>query len=229
MHTHNRTVIVALGGSIIHPDGIDVAFLKKFKKFLATYLRRGTKFVLVIGGGKLCRDFQNAAHKVSRLTDNDKDWLGIHVTRLNGHLIRTIFREVADPVMVDARHKLSRLACPVTVAAGWRPGWSTDYVAAALANDFNAGEYVVAGKPAFVYDKNPDEFRNARPYRALSWKRYRAMIPAKWVPGAHAPVDPIAARFSNGRGLKAIILDGRNLPNLKRYLDGREFDGTVIE
>ncbi len=229
MHTHNRTIVVALGGSIIHPDGIDIAFLKKFKAFLTPYVRRGTKFVLVVGGGKLCRDFQNAAHEVSQLKDEDKDWLGIHVTRLNGHLIRTIFRAVADPVMIDARHKVLRLTHPVTVAAGWRPGWSTDYVAAALAHDFNAGEYVVAGKPAFVYDKNPDDFKGARPYRALSWKGYRAMIPAKWVPGAHAPVDPVAARFSAGRGLKAIILDGRNLANMKKYLDGKEFDGTVIE
>lgn len=119
-----KIVVVALGGSIIHPDGIDVAFLKKFKKFLVPYLRHGMKFVLVIGGGNLARHFQDAAHKVSRLTDEDKDWIGIHATRLNGHLIRTIFREVADPVMIDARHKLPRLARPLTVAAGWRPGWS---------------------------------------------------------------------------------------------------------
>jgi uridylate kinase len=87
---------------------------------------------------------------------------------------------------------------------------------------------VVAGKPAFVYDKNPDEYKGARPYRALSWKRYRAMIPAKWSPGAHVPVDPVAARFSATHHLQAVILDGRNLANLKNYLEGKMFNGTVI-
>ena len=66
--------MIALGGSIIHPDGIDVQFLKDFKKFLAPFLRRGTKFVLVIGGGKLSRNFQEAAERVSnKVTDEDKD------------------------------------------------------------------------------------------------------------------------------------------------------------
>ena len=223
-----KPVVIALGGSIIFPDKIDITFLKKFKKFLAPFLRRGMKFVLVIGGGKLARQFQDAAHAVAPMADEDKDWIGIHATRLNGHLIRTIFRAVADPVMIDTRHKMSRLTHPLTVAAGWRPGWSTDYVAAALAHDFGAGEYIVAGKPAFVYDKNPDEYPNARPYRALSWKRYRAMVPAKWVPGAHAPVDPVAAKFSDEHRLNAVIVDGRELENLKRFLEGKEFDGTVI-
>ena len=42
------TVIVALGGSIVHPGEIDIAFLKKFKAFIAPFLRRRVKFVLVI-------------------------------------------------------------------------------------------------------------------------------------------------------------------------------------
>jgi uridylate kinase len=228
-----KTVIIALGGSIIHPEsGIDTAFLKKFKKFLAPFLRRGIKFVLVVGGGNLARRFQVAAHAVAPLADEDKDWIGIHATRLNGHLIRTIFRDVADPVMIDARHKLRRLTRPVTVATGWRPGWSTDYVAAVLAHDFGTKRFIVAGKPAFVYDKNPDQHHGARarprPHRSLSWEQYRKMVPAKWKPGAHAPVDPIAARFSDEHRLSAIVLNGRDITNLRRCLMGKEFNGTVI-
>ena len=56
----SKTVVVALGGSIVHPDGIDVQFLKDFKKFLAPFLKRGTKFVLVIGGGKLVAQFSGS-------------------------------------------------------------------------------------------------------------------------------------------------------------------------
>src|SRR5271167_3140346 len=134
----SKTIVIALGGSIVHPDEIDTDFLKKFKKFLAPFFRRrgakgGVRFVLVVGGGKLARRFQEAAHSVSRLADEDKDWIGIHATRLNGHLLRTIFRDVADPVMVDARRRIAAPKYPVTIAAGWRPGWSTDYVAMQLA------------------------------------------------------------------------------------------------
>ena len=105
----NKTVVVALGGSIVHPDGIDVVFLKKFKKFITPFIKNGTKFVFVVGGGTLSRRFQEAAERVTKVTDEDKDWIGIHATRLNAHLLRTIFRDVADPVIIDIRGRLTKL------------------------------------------------------------------------------------------------------------------------
>ena len=143
----SKTVVVALGGSIVHPDGIDVQFLKDFKKFLAPFLKRGTKFVLVVGGGKLVAQFSGSGREgEQRVTDEDKDWIGIHATRLNAHLLRTVFREVADPVVIDMRGRIKKPKYPVTIAAGWRPGWSTDYVAMRLAADFGVHEAVIAGK-----------------------------------------------------------------------------------
>jgi uridylate kinase len=223
-----KTVVVALGGSIVHPDGIDVQFLKDFKKFLAPFLKRGTKFVLVIGGGKLSRNFQEAAEKVAKVTDDDKDWIGIHATRLNAHLLRTVFREVADPVVIDIRGRIKKPKYPVTIAAGWRPGWSTDYVAMRLAADFGVHEAVIAGKPAHVYNKDHAKHADAVPFHELTWREYRKLIPAKWVPGLHAPVDPVGAALGAREGVKAIIIDGRNMANFAALLNGKEFKGTII-
>jgi uridylate kinase len=224
----SKTVVIALGGSIVHPDGIDVQFLKDFKKFLAPFLRRGTKFVLVVGGGKLSRNFQEAAGQVSRVTDEDMDWIGIHATRLNAHLLRTIFRDVADPIVIDIRGKIKKLRAPVTIASGWRPGWSTDYVAMRIAADFGVGEAIIAGKPAHVYNKDHAKFNDAVPIHELNWREYRKLIPAKWKPGLHAPVDPVGAALGAREGVKAIIIDGRNLQNFGALLNGKEFKGTII-
>jgi uridylate kinase len=235
----SKTIVVALGGSIVHPDGIDTAFLKKFKKFLVPFLRRGKRFILVVGGGRLARRFQDAAHAVSRLADEDKDWIGIHATRLNGHLLRTIFREVADPVMIDHRptladlRRLKKSPYHITIAAGWRPGWSTDYVAMQLATDFGAGEAIIAGKPAHAYDKDPSKYPpgragGAKPFRELSWRDYRKLIPRKWSPGLHAPVDPVGAALGAREGVRAIIIGGRNLANFAALLKGKDFQGTII-
>ena len=224
----SKTVVVALGGSIVHPDGIDVKFLKDFKKFLAPFLRRGTKFVLVIGGGKLSRNFQEAAEQVSRVTDEDKDWIGIHATRLNAHLLRTIFRDVADPVVIDIRGRIKKLKHPVTIASGWRPGWSTDYVAMRIAADFGAHEAIIAGKPAHVYSKDFTKHADAMPFNELTWREYRTLIPAKWKPGLHAPVDPVGAALGAREDVKAIIVDGRNMKNFAALLNGKEFKGTII-
>ena len=229
-HKFGNTIVVALGGSIVYPDTINVSFLKKFRKFVLQHIKKGKKFIIVQGGGQLCRLFQGAAHEVSPLMNDDKDWLGIHVTRLNGHLLRTIFRDVADPVMMDARGKIKKLKYPVTIAAGWRPGWSTDFVAAAVACDLHVPDYIVAGKPDHVYDRDPHGKggEKAKPFDGMSWRKYRKLVPPKWVPGSHAPVDPIAAKLSSERKLKAIILDGRDLKNLENLLDGKAFEGTVI-
>ncbi len=224
----DKTVVVALGGSIIHPDGIDTAFLKKFKAFIAPFLRRGTRLVLVVGGGTLARRFQEAAGKVAGVNDEDKDWLGIHATRLNAHLLRTIFRNVADPVVIDARYRIKKLRLPVTIASGWRPGWSTDYVALQLAADFRTREVIIAGSPSHVYSKDHARYADAKPFNKLTWREYRKLIPRKWKPGLHAPVDPVAAALGEKAGLRAIVIDGRNLKNFAALLNGKEFRGTMV-
>lgn len=225
----SKTVVVALGGSIVHPDGIDVQFLRDFKKFLEPFLRRGTKFVLVVGGGKLSRNFQEAAARASRtVTDEDKDWIGIHATRLNAHLLRTIFRDDADPVVMDERGKIKKLRAPVTIASGWKPGWSTDYVAMRIAADLGVPEAVIAGRPAHVYNKDHAKYPDAVPFHELTWRNYRKLIPTKWKPGLHAPVDPVGAALGAREGVRAIIVDGRDLRNFAALLNGKEFKGTII-
>lgn len=228
-HNFKKTVVIALGGSIVCPDGIDIRFINNFKKIVAPIARGGTRFVIVVGGGRISRVYQDAAAKMTILTDEDKDWIGIHATRLNAHLFRTVFRRTADPAIIDQRHKTKKLRYPVTVASGWRPGWSTDFVTAALAHDFDIQEFIVAGKPDGVYTKDPDKNKGARRVDKLSWRRYRKLVPKDWKPGLSSPVDPVAARYAEKHGLQAIVLDGRRLTNLENLLKGREFNGTIIE
>ena len=227
-HKFSKTVIIALGGSIVYPQEINSGFLKKFRGLVLRFIRNGYKFVIVVGGGHSARLFQVAANKVVSVTDEDKDWLGIHATRLNAHLLRTIFREVANPVIIDKRRKLQRLTHPVTIAAGWHPGWSTDYVALALAADFGAKETIISGKPNHVYDRDPGKYKDAKSFDGLSWREYRRLIPKKWKPGLHAPVDPVAAALGEKKKICAIIVDGRDLKNFEHLLLGKNFTGTMI-
>ena len=222
------TIIVALGGSIVHPDDINTAFLKDFKKFLTPFIAKGVKFVIVIGGGSLARRFQDAASKVSRVADEDKDWIGIHATRLHAQLLRTMFHNMADPVVIDSRRKISRLKYPITIASGWRPGWSTDYVSLQIAADHGIHEVVIAGKPAHVYDKDNAKYADAKPFQKLSWRDYQKLIPRKWKPGLHAPVDPVGAALGKKEGIRAIIVDGRDIKNFHSLLNGVDFKGTII-
>lgn len=222
-----KKIVVALGGSIVHPDGIAARFVADFRRFIEKFVKKGFRFVIVVGGGRLARTYQEAAERVAPLADNDKDWLGIHATRMNAHLIRTVFRNIANPVIINTRGKVKKLDYPVTVSGGWQPGWSTDYVAVALAEDFKVPEVVIVGKPDYVYDKDPHAFKNAQPLPEISWKDYRKLIPKKWTPGFHSPVDPVAAKLGEEQAIKALVVSG-DLKNLENLFSGKDFEGTLI-
>ncbi|MDO8664792.1 MAG: hypothetical protein Q7K44_04595 [Candidatus Liptonbacteria bacterium] len=246
----SKTVVIALGGSIMYPEAIDISFLKKFRKFILKKLHNGSRFIIVTGGGRIARIYQEAADKVVKISDEDKDWLGIHSTRVNAHLLRTIFREVADPVIIDSHNKMKKLRYPVTIASGWRPGWSTDYISIAIAEHFKVKEAVIAGKPSYVYPvrgRAPQGARSTRllaraasngvhdnqldkqhPYKEISWKEYRKLIPAKWKPGLHSPVDPVGAKLAEKKKIAAIIINGKDLKNFEQMLSGRKFNGSII-
>lgn len=235
-YNFGKVVVVALGGSIMHPDKIDIVFLKNFRKFILKWIRRDKKFVIVAGGGSVARDYQKAANSVIKLSNEDKDWIGIHATRLNAHLLRTIFRREANPVVVDSRskikttnYKLKTKNYKLTIASGWRPGWSTDYISLKIADSFKIKEAIIAGSPAFVYTHDPKKRKNVRPIKKLSWRDYRKLIPSKWVPGSHAPVDPIGAKLAGSRKLAAIIIKGTDIKNFDNLLAGKEFKGTIIK
>jgi uridylate kinase len=237
-HRFDKTIVIALGGSILFPENVDIKLLKDFRSFIMGWRKR-KQFVIVIGGGRPSRIYNDIASRIVHVSDEDKDWLGIHVTRANSQLLRTIFCDVADPVVIDSEEKAKRLSIrggsvfggkyPVTIGSGWRPGWSTDYVAFAIAKKLGVREVVVAGKPAYVFDKDFTKHKNAKPLAEISWKDYRKLIPSKWKPGAHAPVDPIAARLAVASKIKGIVLNGKNLKNLDKLLKGEEFRGTIIQ
>ncbi len=224
-----KNIVIALGGSIVFPNEVDVVFIKKFKRLIEGQALGGKKFVIVVGGGYLSRLYQKASREIADLSDKDKDWIGIHATRANAQLLHAIFGKLAEPIVFDKRWKLKKLQYPVTIGSGWRPGWSTDFVTSAIAGDLGIGEFVVAGKPDHVYSKDPLKYKNAEVFEHLTWKEYRRLVPAKWIPGASAPVDPVAARFAERNKLKSIVVDGRQLDNFSRLLDGKPFNGTLIE
>jgi len=223
-----RTVMISLGGSIIVPDEIDVEFLKGFKKVIMDFVEKGNKAIIVCGGGKTCRRYQDAAAKVSNLRNEDLDWIGIHTTRLNAQLIKTLFLGIVNEKVIHNPNEKIDFKEKVLIAAGWKPGFSTDYDAVRLAKNFNVKTVVNMSNITYVYDKDPNGNDDARPIKKISWKDFRKIVGDKWDPGFNAPFDPIAAREAEKLGLKVIILKGTDLANFKNFLDEKEFNGTVI-
>jgi uridylate kinase len=223
-----KTIVLSLGGSLIYPKDIDVEFLKKFKTTILEFTKKGYRFAIYCGGGKLARNVQRAASKLSKLSNEELDWLGIHATKLNAQLLKSVFKGesenfiIKNPIMKIPFHK------KVLVAAGWMPGWSTDYDAVLLAKNLGVTQVINMSNISHVYDKDPKKFKTAKKLDKLTWTNFSKLVGKKWQAGMNAPFDPIAAKEAQKSKMKVYII-GKDLRNLKNLIKGKDFKGTVIQ
>ena len=223
-----KTFVISLGGSIIIPDAINVAFLKKFRRLILEFVKKGYRFILVAGGGRVNREYNKAAQQITKIKPVDLDWLGIAATRLNAELIRVIFSDHAFERVVYNPTKKVKTNKNIIVGSGWRPGCSSDKDTVLLAQNFKAKEVINLFDKDYVYDKDPDKFKDARPLKNIAWVQYLKIIGRRWQPRLSTPFDPEASKLAWKSGIKVIILKGMNLKNLADYLAGKKFKGTVI-
>lgn len=223
-----KTFIISLGGSLIAPpEGIDWKFLKSFRTLILKQIKKGQKFYLVAGGGATCRKYNEAASKIKKIKPSDLDWLGIHASRLNAHLIKTIFSEQAHQKIIKNPTIHMTNNKKIIVGGGWKPGWSTDYVATIIAQEYNVNTVINLSNIQYAYDKDPKKYKDAKKIEKIDWKNFRKIVGNKWTPGLNMPFDPIASHKAELLKLKVIIA-GRNLKNLSNILENKKFKGTII-
>jgi uridylate kinase len=232
MANGREKIVISVGGSLIVPNGgIDSTFLQELNKFIREELAKNEKlqFFLITGGGMTTRRYQAAARDVvgHQLTADDLDWIGIHSTRLNGHLLRTIFRDIAHPIMIDDYSIIQKPTEQVIIGAGWKPGWSTDFDAVLTCEDYGARTIINLSNVSRVCDKDPKKFKDAKPIDKISWTDFRKLTGDKWIPGMNLPFDPIAAKKAQELRVKVVLM-GKDFDNVRKYFDGKEFVGTVI-
>ncbi len=220
-----NTLIISLGGSLIVPDEINISFIKELKKIILNNLTY--RFIIVVGGGKTCRDYQDVARSITHPTEDDLDWIGIAATHLNAELLRSVFGSHAyEKITVDPSKKI-RTTKKIIIAAGWEPGHSTDYDAVCLAKTYNATTIINMTNVDYLYTKNPKGHPDAQRITKASWSKMQSIVGTEWKPGLHRPFDPIATKLAAKLGLKLIII-GQDTNNLRSVLENKNFKGTII-
>lgn len=232
-NNYSETIVLKLGGSLIVPNGgLDVPYITEFYNFIRKQVKEhNRRFFIFPGGGKLSRHYIDAGAKITGqgLTGEDLDWLAIHVTRLNAHLFRTIFRDLAHPRIIDNYDFIEKTSCPIIIASGWKPGWSTDYNSVVLANDYRVKTIVKMSNIDYVYDKDPKVFPDAKKIEKMKWADLQKLVGTKWVPGKSTPFDPIATKLAAESELKVLFVHGKDFENADKAISGKKFAGTIVQ
>ena len=235
--------VLSVGGSIVSPAEPDTAFLTAFAAMIRSWLNEDTqrRLILVVGGGAPARLYQNSYRSVCSLSsagsgehsliqydNNEADWLGIMATRLNAQLLKAVFSDVCtDPVVCDPTADFN-FTGRILVAAGWKPGFSTDTDAVYLAERFGAKTVVNLSNIEKVYSDDPKKNPAAKPLDDILWKDFLHMVGEEWVPGKNCPFDPVASKKADKAGISVICAGGKDINNMLAILNEKPFLGTLI-
>ncbi|MSU75199.1 MAG: UMP kinase [Candidatus Magasanikbacteria bacterium] len=225
----NSYKILSVGGSIIiPPTGFDISFLKKFRELIVSEVKKGQRFILVIGGGATCRQYQKGLRDAIDASDVVQDWIGIYTTQFNAQFVRLLFGDHAHNEIITNPTKKTNTKKSILVAAGWKPGTSTDGDAVLLAKTYGAKEVINLSNVDYVYDKDPRTNPGAKKFDNLTWKEFRKIVGDKWTPGANVPFDPVAAKEADKLGLTVKFVKGTELEKVRSVLNNTAVLGTVI-
>lgn len=222
--------ILSVGGSIINPpSGFDIPFLKKFRKLILDEVKKGQKFILVIGGGASARNYQQALAKVTKVPKTDLDWMGIAATNINAKFVQLFFGDHAYKDVISDPRKKVKTNKSIIIAAGWKPGCSTDNDGVLLAKTYGVKHMLNLSNIAYAYDKDPNKYKSAKKIESMDWATFiKEVVGTEWDPGKSLPFDPIASKTAKKIGLSVSILNGTDLANVKKALNDKKFNGSYI-
>lgn len=231
------TKVLSVGGSIVVPEKPDTDFLCKFIAMIRNWLNEDSqrRLILVVGGGGPARIYQNAYREIVSASDgassdsSEADWIGIMATRLNAQLLKAALGDLCPQEVVYNPTTVDEFHGRILVAAGWKPGFSTDNDAVLLAERFNADTVVNLSNIEKVYTDDPRKNPDAKPIDSISWAEFRKMVGDDWTPGKNTPFDPIASKKAQDLNLTVICAAGKNIENIRSILDGKQFEGTEIK
>ncbi|MGM5481970.1 MAG: UMP kinase [Nanobdellota archaeon] len=223
-------IVFSLGGSLIIPEGvISTKFLMDFKELIKNVVKQGNRAIIVTGGGSICRMYNDAAEKMAEPSETDLDLMGIAATKLNAELLRILFGEMSHKSIIKDPTQEFMLEKEVVMASGYKPGNSSDKVAVMLAKKFNSDYVINMTNIDMVYDADPKVNNEAKPIKEIAWNDFLSITGDKWSPGKNVPFDPVASKLARDNNINVAILNGNNLENISKFLNGQEFVGTLIK
>jgi|Deesub1362A_J573_1020465.scaffolds.fasta_scaffold06380_3 uridylate kinase len=218
--------VLSLGGSIVASPGINLDFIREFASLVTKLRREGYHLAIVVGGGRVARDYIQAARGLGA-SESFCDELGILATRMNARLVIAALGDEAYEHVPESIEEIEEWD-KVIVMGGTTPGHTTDAVAAMLAAKLGAELLVNATNVDGVYSDDPRKNPEAKKYERISVEELIKLVGNEHRAGISAILDPKAVRIIKEHRIKTVVVKGE-LQRIEAALRGGEHRGTEIE
>ncbi|EGQ43501.1 MAG: putative uridylate kinase [Candidatus Nanosalina sp. J07AB43] len=189
----NETIVYAVGGSIVQ-ENLDQL------QDLASALQSDKQVVIVTGAGDLNR-YQTA----SSGNKGEKDLIGIKATRLHAQTILTEMDETYGKIPETPEEiKEAASTGQNIVMGGLVPGYSTDAVAATVAELLDAKLYIATTVDG-IYTDDPQKNQEAEKIDSINISRLINMVSGENKPGTYSVIDESAARIIQRSKIKTLV------------------------
>jgi uridylate kinase len=220
-------VVISLGG-IFFSDA------EKLKKVAAAFdeLAQSHDLCVVTGGGERAREYIKLARELGA-NEAICDYLGIALTRINAKLLIAALKNAYPEPFLDYRDVAlakARDSAKIAVMGGVNPGYTTDTVAAILAEYLNADLLINVTSVDGIYDADPRKYPSAKKYDRLSAKELVALtMKEELKAGSRIVIDPVAAKIIERSGIKTIVINGENPRNIVDAVKGKHRGTEIVE
>ncbi|MEM0143894.1 MAG: hypothetical protein QXL94_08175 [Candidatus Parvarchaeum sp.] len=207
--------VISLGGSFLFDKKKDTSLL--FNELI----KLDEKFLVITGGGPIAREYINFG-KEFNLNEKELHTIGIKCTHINAWVMSKAFK--ADYVDEDPRK--IRIKNKITLTGGYLPGWTTDTCSAYAAVSTHSKVIFNMSKESGVYNKDPRKFKDVKLLKQLNFEKLYTLTKGERVPGMNFIFDPMAAKICKKNGIEVVVTN--DIEDIKRYLENKEINGTII-
>ncbi len=220
-------VVVSIGGSILVPGENDAEFIGKLAKMLKE-VSKEVQLAIVCGGGKTARYYAGIAKDLGGST-YEQDILGIAATRMNAQLLMLALGEMPDAVITDPE-ELAKASQPgkIVVMGGTVPGHTTDAVSSMVAAAMKADRIINGTSVDAVYTADPRKDPNAKKIPKMTIDELAEIVYKEHGASKSSVFDPLGVKLAKENRMDILMIDGRNLDELKNAILGKPINGTFV-
>ncbi|MEK6909612.1 MAG: UMP kinase [Candidatus Aenigmatarchaeota archaeon] len=223
-------IVISLGGSVLTKE-LTAEHFKKHIDVVNTLTKRH-KLILVIGGGKVCREYQKIGKELGA-GEKERDFIGIVATHLNastfvsglgnkGYLVKW------KPLKGTVKEIKKNFGRKIVVCGGYDVGTSSDYDASYFAKLVKADLLINVSNVSGVYSEDPKVNPNAKKFDRLSHDEFLKIIQKNaQIPGEYRLFDLKAAKLIKKFKIRTILIDGNNPEEIIKAVEGQH-NGTVV-